>query len=299
MPPTQRTLLVTGGAGHVGSHLVEVLLENPANRVISLDNYFNGSRANHIDGAEYREGHTKDIATLVPERPDMVFHLGEYARISTSKADIERVFDMNIVGTFAVAEYCRQKAVDKLVYAGSSTKFAIEGDGRNQSPYAFTKATNVDLVRNYGRWFNLPFAICYFYNAFGPREVGTGKYATLIAKFAELSRKGEPLPVVQPGTQLRAFTYVKDLARGIALVGERGVGDGFALANRKKFSVLQIAEAFGGPITMVDGDGGRSDAENDASQAEALGWKPTIDIMDYIRELKREMGNGNGEREGA
>jgi len=286
MPTSQRTLLVTGGAGHVGSHLVEVLLENPANRVISLDNYFNGNKANHIPGAEYREGHTKDIATLVPERPDMVFHLGEYARVSTSKEDIARVLDLNIVGTFAVAEYSRQKSVNKLVYAGSSTKFAVEGDGRDQSPYAFTKATNVDLVRNYGRWFNVPFAICYFYNAFGPREVGTGKYATLIAKFAELSRKGEALTVVQPGTQLRAFTYVKDLARGIALVGERGLGDGFALANRKKVSVLQIAEAFGGPIVMVDGDGGRSDAENDASQAEALGWAPTIDVMDYIRELK-------------
>lgn len=283
---SQRTLLVTGGAGHVGSHLIEILLGNPANRVISLDNYFNGSRDNHIPGAEYREGHTKDIATMVPERPDIVFHLGEYARISTSREDIQQVFDMNIVGTFAVAEYCRRKSVGKLVYAGSSTKFAIEGDGRNQSPYAFTKATNVDLVRNYGRWFKLPFAICYFYNAFGPREVGTGRYATLIARFAELWRKGEPLTVVAPGTQRRAFTYVKDLAQGIALVGERGVGDGFALANQKKFSVLEIAEAFGGEIRMMDGDGGRADAENDASQAVALGWQPTIDVLDYIRELK-------------
>lgn len=282
----QRIMLVTGGAGHVGSHLVEVLLENPDNRVISLDNYFNGSRDNHIPGAEYLEGHTKDIATLVPERPDIVFHLGEYARISTSKADIAHVYDMNIVGTFAVVEYCRQNSVEKLVYAGSSTKFAIEGDGRNQSPYAFTKATNVDLVKNYGRWFDLPFAICYFYNAFGPREVGTGKYATLIAKFAELSRKDETLTVVQPGTQMRAFTYVKDLAHGIALVGKRGLGDGFALANRNKFSVLEIAEAFGGKVEIVDGDGGRSDAENDASQAEELGWRATVDVLDYIRGLR-------------
>ena len=289
MTTPQRTLLVTGGAGHVGSHLVEALLENPANRVISLDNYFNGSRDNHIAGAEYREGHTKDIATLVPERPDIVFHLGEYARISTSRDDIEQVFDLNIVGTFAVAEFCRQKSVSKLVYAGSSTKFATEGDGRNQSPYAFTKATNVDLVMNYGRWFGLPFAIVYFYNAFGPREVGTGKYATLIAKFAELSRRGETLTVVQPGTQLRAFTYVKDLARGIALVGEHGFGDGYSLANRNKFSVLEIANAFGGRVEIVEGDAGRMDAENDASQAEALGWEPTVSVMDYILQLRRKM----------
>lgn len=285
----QRTLLVTGGAGHIGSHLIEVLLENPANRVISLDNYFNGSRNNHIAGAEYREGHTKDIATLVPERPDIVFHLGEYARISTSKDDIAHVFSMNTIGTFAVAEFCRKREVDKLVYAGSSTKFAIEGDGRNQSPYAFTKATNVDLIKNYNRWFGLPYAICYFYNAFGPREVGDGRYATLIAKFAELARKNEPLPVVQPGTQLRAFTYVKDLARGIALVGEHGFGDGYSLANRNKFSVLEIAKAFGGRVEIVDGDGGRMDAENDASPAEALGWEPTVSVMDYISQLREKM----------
>jgi UDP-glucose 4-epimerase len=281
-----RIMLVTGGAGHVGSHLVEVLVEDPRNRVISLDNYFNGRRENHIPGAEYREGHTKDIDRLVPERPDIVFHLGEYARISTSKEDVRDVFDMNIVGTFAVAEFCRLRRVDKLVYAGSSTKFAIEGDGRHQSPYAFTKATNVDLIRNYGRWFGLPFAICYFYNAFGPREVGTGRYATLIAKFAELKRQGKPLPVVKPGTQLRAFTYVKDLARGIALVGEHGLGDGFSLANQQKFSVLDIANAFGGTIEMVDGDGGRMDAENDAAQATALGWTTTLSVTDYIRELR-------------
>jgi UDP-glucose 4-epimerase len=282
----ERTVLVTGGAGHVGSHLIEVLLEDPALRIISLDNYFNGSTANHIAGAEYREGATNDIARLVPERPDLVFHLGEYARISTSKEDIEQVFSMNAVGTFAVAEFCRSKAVEKLVYAGSSTKFAIEGDGRHQSPYAFTKANNVDLIRNYGRWFGLKYAICYFYNAFGPREVGTGKYATLIAKFAELARRGEPLPVVQPGTQLRAFTYVKDLARGIALVGMTAEGDGFALANRNKYSVLDIAHAFGGQVQMVEGDSGRLDADNDPSQVEALGWTTTVSIMDYIRELK-------------
>ena len=281
----QHTVLVTGGAGHVGSHLVEVLLENPGNRVISLDNYFNGRKENHIPGAEYREGHTKDIATLIPERPDIVFHLGEYARISTSKADIAQVFDMNAVGTFAVAEFSRKREVGKLVYAGSSTKFAIEGDGRNQSPYAFTKATNVELIKNYNRWFGLPYAICYFYNAFGPREVGEGRYATLVAKFAELARKREPLPVVKPGTQLRAFTYVKDLARGIALVGEQGFGDGYSLANRNKFSVLDIANAFGGRVELVDGDGGRMDAENDASQAEALGWTTTLNITDYIKEL--------------
>ncbi|HSQ33114.1 MAG TPA: NAD-dependent epimerase/dehydratase family protein, partial [Gemmatimonadaceae bacterium] len=204
----QRTILVTGGAGHVGSHVIELLVADDRNRVISLDNYSNGSRANHIAGAEYREGHTKDIALLVPETPDIVFHLGEYARIATSFEDAATVYDFNIVGTFGVVEFCRARRVPKLVYAASSTRFAIEGDGRHQNPYSFTKATNVDLINDYGRWFGLPYAICYFYNAFGPRERGDGRYATLIAKFESLWRAGRPLAVVSPGTQRRSFTYV-------------------------------------------------------------------------------------------
>jgi len=282
----QRTILVTGGAGHVGSHVIELLVADERNRVISLDNYSNGSRENHIAGAEYREGHTKDIARLVRETPDIVFHLGEYARIATSFEDAATVYDFNVVGTFGVVEFCRARHVPKLVYAASSTKFAIEGDGRHQNPYSFTKATNVDLINDYGRWFSLPYAICYFYNAFGPRERGDGKYATLIAKFESLWRAGRPLEVVSPGTQRRSFTYVRDLARGIILVGEKGQGDGYALRADATYSVLDIARAFGGEIEMVQGYPGRQDVADDPTRArDELGWKPTLDVMDYIREF--------------
>jgi UDP-glucose 4-epimerase len=290
---TTRTVLVTGGAGHVGSHLIELLVHEPDTRVISLDNYHTGSVANHVAGAEYRRGHTRDIDQLVPEIPDVVYHLGEYARIATSFEDVAIVYDFNIVGTFAIAEFCRARAVGKLVYAASSTKFAIEGDGRHQSPYAFTKATNVDLINDYGRWYNLPYAICYFYNAFGPRETGEGRYATLIAKYENLYRRGEPLPVVSPGTQRRAFTYVGDLARGIKLVGERGSGDGYALRAPRTHSVVEIAEAFGGPIHTVDGYPGRDDVADDPTRArDELGWVATIDVMDYIRDFKSRVARG-------
>jgi UDP-glucose 4-epimerase len=284
----RKLIVVTGGAGHVGSHVVEMLVADPDNRVISLDNYFNGREENHVPGAEYRRGHTKEIAALIPETPDIIYHLGEYARITPSFEDVRDVFDMNMLGTFAVTEFCRIRKIKKLVYAASSTKFAIEGDGRHQNPYSFTKATNVDLIVDYGRWYNMPYAICYFYNGFGPRERGLGKYATVIGKFEQQYLRGEPLTVVAPGTQRRAFTYVKDLARGIILAGEKGSGDGYALGMSSSYSILQIAGAFGGPVNIVEGYPGREESANDPRKArEELGWEPTVDVMDYIGEFIR------------
>jgi UDP-glucose 4-epimerase len=290
---TKKTILVTGGAGHVGSHVIEMLVQDPNNRIISLDNYFNGSERNHIEGAEYRRGHTKDIEQLILETPDIVYHLGEYARVTPSMEDVEEVFDLNIIGTFAVAEFCRKRNVGKLVYAASSTKFAIEGDGRHQNPYSFTKATNVDLVNDYGRWYNLPYAICYFYNAFGPREKGSGRLATVVAKFEEAYLKGEPLTVVKPGTQKRNFTYVRDLARGIIMVGEKGQGDGYALNNPNSYSVIEIAEAFGGPIEYVEGYPGRKESGDAPDKARELGWEATLDVLDYIKQSVQSHPRGS------
>ena len=289
-----RTILVTGGAGHIGSHVIEIwMADNPQDKIISLDNYFNGSEDNHVAGAEYRKGHTKDIDKLVPETPDVVFHLGEYARIAPSFDEPDVVYDMNVVGTFAVVEFCRTRKVGKLVYAASSTKFAVEGDGRHQNPYSFTKATNVDLVNDYGRWYDLPYAICYFYNAFGPREKGGGKYGTVIANFEQKYLAGEPLRVTKPGTQKRNFTYVKDLARGIILVGEKGQGDGYALNNTKGFSIVEIAEAFGGPIEYYDVYAGRSETGDMPTKArDELGWETTLDILDYIKDFVSQHPRG-------
>lgn len=272
---------MTGGAGHVGSHVVEQLVADKSNHVISLDNYSNGSVDNQIDGADYRRGDTNDIASIVPEEIDIVFHLGEYARIAPSFDEPQRVFDSNIMGTLAVAEFCRQRRV-KLVYAASSTRFAASGEGRHQNPYSFTKATNVDLITDYGKWYDLKYAICYFYNAFGPREKGKGKYATVIAKFQEQYLDGKPLTVTKPGDQKRNFTYVKDIARGMIMVGDKGHGDGYALNNPKAHSIIEIAQAFGGKIDYQDGYSGRTDSGDIPTKAYELGWRPTVDVLDYI-----------------
>lgn len=284
-------VVVTGGAGHIGSHVIEELLKDKQNRIISLDNYFNGSEANHIanDQVEYRRGSTSDIFNLIPETPDIIYHLGEYARVVQSFDEPDKVFAMNLTGTTAVLEFCRQKKIKKLVYAGSSTRFSDdgkEGEGKNHSPYTFSKAQNVELIKNYGKWYGLKYAICYFFNAYGPREVSTGHYATLIAKFQQLYLRGEPITVTRPGTQARNFTYVKDIARGMVLAGEKGNGDGYALNNTKSFSMLQIAQAFGGEIRMVGGEPGRSGKGDLPTKArEELGWDTTVDVMDYIKQF--------------
>lgn len=282
-----QTIIVTGGAGHVGSHVVEQLAQDPDNRIIVVDNYFNGSHDNEFSDVEYREGHTKDISSILRDVPDIdiVYHLGEYARIAPSFEDHALVADMNIRGTLAVVELWKERGF-KLVYAASSTKFALQGEGRHQNPYSLSKAGNVDLVNGYGKWFSLPYAITYFYNAFGERENGKGKYATLIAKFEQAHLNNKPLTVVKPGTQKRNFTYAGDLARGIILAGQKGNGDGYALANPGAYSILEIAETFGGPVELIDGYPGRPESGDISTKAyDELGWKPTVKITDYIRDF--------------
>lgn len=281
-----KLILVTGGAGHIGSHIIEELIKNPNNKVISLDNYSNGSPKNHINGAEYRIGHTKNINKIIPETPEIIYHLGEYARVAPSLTEPQKVYDQNTIGTFAVVEFCRQKKVSKLVYAASSTKFADHGNEPNANPYSFTKAINVDLINNYGRWYQLPYTICYFYNAFGPREKDDEVYGTLIAKFQKYYLEKKPFTVIKPGTQKRNFTYVKDLAHGMILAGEKGYGDGYTLSNNKEYSVLEIAQAFGRPIEYIKGYPGRAESGQAPDKArQELGWETTVDVMDYIRDF--------------
>lgn len=279
-----KTVLVTGGAGFIGSHLCERLVTE-GYRVISLDNYFTGSRENHVEGVEYREGHTKDIATHVPETPELVFHLGEYARVEESFEDISYVWDFNIAGTFAVLEFCRLRG-SKIVYAGSSTKFSEGGLGRHQSPYAWSKASNTDLVVNYGSWYGLNYAIAYFYNVYGPRE-RSGRLGTVIEIFKQQYLKQEPITVRRPGTQVRNFTHVYDIVEGLMLIGEKGEGNDFGIGASRSYSIESVAQQFGNDIAWLpDRPGNRLDAPLDVSRTEALGWRASIDLQDHINDFK-------------
>ena len=282
-----KNILVTGGAGFIGSHLCERLSQDKLNQVTSLDDYSTGSVDNHIGGVNYIKGEVRNIEKLVNFSPDITFHLGEYSRVEQSFEDVERVWKSNQEGIFAILQFC-VKNKSKLIYAGSSTKFGDGGLGRSQSPYAWTKATNTELVENYGNWFGLDYAIVYFYNVYGGREIALGKYATLIALFVEKYKNKKPLTVVSPGTQLRNFTHIDDIINGLILVGKNGSGDNFGIGCSKSYSILEIAKMFGLEIEMLpERKGNRMSASVVCEKTRALGWNDTKTIFDYIENIKK------------
>jgi UDP-glucose 4-epimerase len=281
-------VLVTGGAGFIGSHLCEKLVINQANQIYSLDNYSTGVESNHIHGVTYIKGETRNIEKLVNFTPDIIYHLGEYSRVEQSFDDVEKVWRYNKDGIFSVLQFCRKHNC-KIIYAGSSTKFADGGLGRSQSPYAWSKATNTELVKNYGEWYNVEFAIVYFYNVYGGREISSGKYATLIAIFKELYKANRPLTIVSPGTQLRNFTHVDDIISGLVLVGDKGVGDDYGIGCSKSYSILEIAEMFQSEIVMIPSrKGNRMAAKVVCKRTAALGWESSILIEDHIHAFVSE-----------
>ena len=279
----QKLILVTGGAGFIGSHLCARLVKE-GHKVISLDNYFTGSRENHVPGVDYREGHTKDIEKHIPETPDLIYHLGEYARVEQSLEEPVLVWDLNVVGTFNVLEFWRAKKC-KLVYAGSSTKFGDGGLARVATPYAWTKAANTELVKNYADWYGLSYAITYFYNVYGPGE-RAGRYGTVVEIFRQKMEKGEPLTVENPGTQKRNFTHIDDIVEGLILVGEKGEGEEFGLGCPDTYSILELAKMFGGEIRMIPSRrGNRTDSVLDMTKSRTIGWEPHKKLSDYIAEV--------------
>lgn len=280
-----KKILVTGGAGFVGSNLCKALVLYKNTKVYSLDNYFTGKVENHTDGVQYIKGETLLIDDLINFKPDIIFHLGEYSRVEQSFEDLEMVWKFNTQGTFAVLEFVR-KTRAKLIYAGSSTKFGDNGAGSNASPYAWTKSSNTQLVKNYGAWFNIDYAITYFYNVYGKNEIYEGKYATLIALFSRKFKNNEALSVVSPGTQERNFTYIDDIINGLILVGENGKGDGYGIGSKDTYTILEIAKMFKCNIEMLpERNGNRMIADLLSEKTEALGWEAKHNIKDYINKI--------------
>lgn len=284
-----QTLLVTGGAGFVGSALIKSLLADyPAAAIVSLDNYFTGVPENHVNDPRvtYVDGSTADLAKIWADRglpsPEIVFHLGEYSRIVTSFDDHDLTWDYNLLGTKEVVKFASARGA-KLIYAGSSSKFGNDGQDENLNPYAWTKAKNIEYIQNYSNWYGLDYAITYFYNVYGPGQITSGKYATVIGIFEDKYLRGEPLPVVSPGTQTRDFTHIDDIVRGIVLVAQKGNGDGFLLGAGHEWPLIEVAEMFGVPYELVPAlRGERSRGQADITKAAGLGWQPSVRLDEYV-----------------
>ena len=287
--------LVTGGAGFIGSHLCE-RLKNDGHEVLSLDNYFTGSKENHIPGVTYVEGHTKNINEIFgkngtqPTDFDLIYHLGEYSRVRHSLDEPSVTFDLNLHGTLAVLEYWRQKRC-KLVYAGSSTKFVnhLKDEnisGKNLAPYTWSKASMTELVAQYGRWYDLPYSIVYFYSVYGPRERGD-QYGTLIEILHQNWLNGITHRISGSGGQKRAFTHVLDTVDGIVLAGEKGSGDEYGICANESFSLLDVARMFGGHLEYsASTKSTRSSEAVDSSKLKLLGWQQKHTLPKYVAEIK-------------
>lgn len=281
-----KNILITGGSGFIGYNLCKMLKKKGVGKITVIDDYSSGLDSNVLQGISYIRSTTSNINKIKTDIHDTVIHLGEYARVEKSFDDYARVLESNIVGTKAVVEYCL-KNNSKLIYAGSSTKFGDGGLARQSSPYAWTKAINTELVNNFSDWFGLRYAITYFYNVYGPSELETGPYATLIGLYKNCMRQNLPLKVVSPGLQVRNFTHVEDICKGILLVAEFGNGDGYGLGHSENYSVIDVAKMFGGEIKMLPPRrGNRMSAELVTAKSISLGWKPTHKLRDYVTKLR-------------
>ena len=278
----QKNILITGGAGFVGSHLAKRLYEN-GNTIYVLDNYFTGTKVNHIKGVIYKKGETENIFNYYKNTSlDYIYHLGEYSRVEQSYEDIELVMKYNTYPFYEVLRLTLHHRA-KLIYSGSSTKFS-HNRGVVESPYSFSKRINTELLVNYSTWFKLKYAITYFYNVYGPNEISKGKYSTVIAKFLYLKKnKSKFLPITKPGTQKRRFTHVDDIINGLIVVGKKGEGDNYGIGANKSYTIIEIAKMLNMKHLMKPAKkGNRLDATLKTFKTKKLGWMETKKLKDYL-----------------
>ena len=250
----KRIILVTGGAGFVGTNLIKLLLKKTNNKIISLDNYSSGTKKNHVRSSRVRyfKSDTANISKIIKRPKDInaVFHFGEFARIYQSFLRMNECINSNSVGSNAVFNFCLKNKI-KLIYSATSASLGNKGKDKNLSPYAFTKSKNLELLENLKKWFNFKYEVIYFYNVYGPNQISRGAMSTVIGIFEDHYKRGKALPVVKPGTQTRRFTHISDTVDICYMAWKKNFCRHYSISNKKSHSIIDVAKMFKSKIKFL------------------------------------------------
>ena len=241
-------IIVTGGAGFIGSNLISLLIKKTKFKIISIDNYSTGKKENHLNSQRvtYIKENTKNISKILKKKKNKIttiFHFGEFSRIYQSFIKMNECINSNTIGSNEVFNFCLSNKI-KLIYSATSASIGNKGEDKNLSPYAFTKAKNLELIENLNKWFNFKFEIIYFYNVYGAGQIKLGSMATVIGIFEDQFRKKKPLTVVRPGTQSRRFTHILDTIEACYYAWKKNKCRHYSISHKKSYSILEVSKMF-------------------------------------------------------
>jgi len=248
-------IIITGGAGFIGTNLIKLLLKKTKYKIVSIDNYSSGLKKNHIKNknVSYIKADTINISQILkyPNKINSIFHFGEFPRIYQSFMKMNECINSNSVGTNAVFNYCLKNKI-KLIYSATSASLGNKGNDKNLSPYAFTKAKNLELLENLKKWSNFKYEVIYFYNVYGPHQICKGDMATVIGIFEDHYKYKKPLPIVKPGNQTRRFTHIYDTVEVCYQAWKKNLCRHYSIAHHKSYSILDVAKMFGTKIRYLN-----------------------------------------------